>query len=281
MANGGVPVPILQAPDWAAFQRIVDHIDIDSPLRPTYIFRGQAEDWPLVPSLARTARLYNWTASQALTVESVASKEFLRVAHYHLPPLLVSPQLQGRGWTWTLMQHYGAPTRLLDWTKSPYVAAYFACGSSFDKDGIIWVVQARSVRETMIRDHGSARGHYDQVARQESELFVNPEAPALIYFLDNALLTDRMRAQQTMQSISTQILQDHGHVISEALAGDRQRITKLVIPADEKPKFLRKLRRMNMTAEALFPGSDGLGRSIRELVTMSGFFDSIEVTGGS
>ena len=40
--------------------------------------------------------------------------------------------------TLMLMQHYGAPTRLLDWSLSPYIAAYFAVCEHDKDDGLIW-----------------------------------------------------------------------------------------------------------------------------------------------
>ena len=43
---------------------------------------------------------------------------------------------------------------------------------------------------------------------------------------------------------------------------------KIIIPHSAKPDFLSELRRMNITAAALFPGVDGLGRSIAELTSL-------------
>ena len=44
------------------------------------------------------------------------------------------------------MQHYGIPTRILDVTKNPLVALYFACSSHSDTDGIVWIIPINSSR---------------------------------------------------------------------------------------------------------------------------------------
>ena len=59
--------------------------------------------------------------------------------------------------------------------------------------------------------------------------------------------------------------QDH---VCIAMKIARTHLKKIVIPHKIKPDFLAELRRMNITAAALFPGVDGLGRSIAELTSL-------------
>jgi len=62
------------------------------------------------------------------------------------------------------MQHHGAPTRLLDWSTSIYVAAYFAVIEQPNADGVIWIVHLDTVRNRMIEKY------LDGVAKSVSEL---------------------------------------------------------------------------------------------------------------
>jgi hypothetical protein len=89
-----------------------------------WAFRGQQDaEWPLLSSLSRYMLAYVADRSQWRAREERAIRIFRRKAHNYVQhPTLLDDDLR----CLSLMQHHGAPTRLLDFTKSPFVAAFFA-----------------------------------------------------------------------------------------------------------------------------------------------------------
>jgi hypothetical protein len=104
---------------WAAFVQLAA-----KPFEGKWLFRGVLSDWELKPSLQRACEDWNVPMSERLAVEKRLLREFKRA----YPPRSETPAPSyedNLAWL-ALMQHYGAPTRLLDWTFSPLVAAFFA-----------------------------------------------------------------------------------------------------------------------------------------------------------
>ena len=165
------------------------------------------------------------------------------------------------------MQHHNAPTRLLDWTDSAFVAAYFAVERDLQDDGAIWALDCMALSDKVKRAHFRDRFPPPE---EHGIRFLNPNAAPAVWSIQRPLATDRIVAQQGVFTIAEHILTDHGHRIEELAAGDDDMFFRFVIPAHVKRLFLRRLRRMNIHAGALFPGIDGLGRSVAEIVHLIG-----------
>lgn len=258
--------PEIEIANYNDLVRLDESMEYDRPSLITFLFRGHARsDWRLVPSLLRQVAVCGMSASEALAVERSARLEFSRQAHLHLPEMLLAERDDAMSW-WLIMQHYNAPTRLLDWTRSLFVAAYFAVEKEEDSDGAIWILHApRMVHETRKRFGLELPDEPEAI----DSLFMDPAAkPAMLHVTATAQ-TDRMIAQQIGFTVSPLVLADHGAILAEYFAEqppDRIQFLKAIIPRRSKPEVLRRLRQVNITANTLFPGIDGLGRSVAELV---------------
>lgn len=130
-----------------------DFISWSNELQDSWCFRGQREaTWSLFTSLDRGVRReYSADYPDGIHVSGhyhldreAEQRELLfrfqQQAHLYISNLPSSEDLAS--W-FALMQHHGAPTRFLDWTKSPYVAAFFACeeeAQGEEKRSAVWAI---------------------------------------------------------------------------------------------------------------------------------------------
>lgn len=253
---------VITIDSWEKFDLLVDRTIPSRSTKIGALFRGQSKaTWYLESSLCRFARERQLTKDQALEIESRALMEFQPQAFLLVPQGMISQDLLS--W-WGLMQHHGAPTRLLDWTSAPFVALYFAVADNWDDDGAVWMFEVAALDLGMQKRYGSVI----PTEADYSEMIL-PNASDAIYTFRRGRLTDRMIAQQGGFTVCKDILGDHPQLIRRMSIKDIQ--LKLIIPKDLKPRFLDRLRRMNVTSSSLFPGIDGLGRSIGELALMESY----------
>ncbi len=165
---------------------------------------------------------------------------------------------------WSLMQHYGAATWLLDWTYSPFVALYFACVERPDRDGAVWIVDIGAVFDRTRERHANII--------QPDGAIVFPwysadGAGSLIHFQEPWRQTDRMAVQQGLHSFATDPKANHDDILASLFSERPQRWTsKILVPSTLKLSCLAQLRRLNVSGRLLFPGADGLGALARELM---------------
>lgn len=171
-------------------------------------------------------------------------------------------------WKWmTLGQHHGLPTRLLDWSHSPFVALHFATASTheFDRDGIIWCVdyvechrrlprKLRSILAAaganvftvgMLEQVTTDLRKFDALSREQFAVFFEP--PSL-----DGRIVNQFALFSVMPSASA--------TIDEWLRFRPSLYRRIVIPKEIKWEIRDKLDQANITERVLFPGLDGLAK---------------------
>ena len=121
----------LEVNNIGTYVELITRIDAEQQYR--MWFRGQSDySWGLVPSVQRKDGMGEH-------YEQYITTNFM-IHTMRLNPSV--PQRYDRASWLTLMQHYGLPTRLLDWSESPLVALYFALSSDEDAktDAAVWVL---------------------------------------------------------------------------------------------------------------------------------------------
>ena len=244
---------------WSDFVETVSAFSGTHELDQRWYFRGQANaSWSLTPSLRRVVGQID--VREALKIEDLALERFKREARLRAP-VEDLPGGSGTSLEWlALMQHHGCPTRLLDWTSSPYVAAYFAVHDLRNCSGSVWIFPA-FFADRKIQRSPSLRTWLDHplsdLGDPHAIRTVNPSRPPL-----------RTVVQQGVFTVCNHILDDHGDTIFQFLKDDDVKLLKIDIPAKLKAAFLSQLRTMNVTGGTLFPDLDGLGRATAELISL-------------
>jgi hypothetical protein len=242
-----------------------DYVEAD-PNRPWY--RGHAVlGWKLYPSSLRGRK---WDAN-ACEDENECFEEFVAKA----PAYGVSGTSPLGLWdAYFLMQHYGAPTRLLDWTESVLVAAYFAVGADPDplgNDATIWMLNPYELnlrnpdfKKELVFSPGFAgnnareRKKIDKwlpLARATQDRSI-PRLPLAVY---PAYFARRIESQRSSFTI-------HGSD-KEGLARSWRAggsLFRIVIPGQRTGEFRDTLRDMGVDAASVYSDMQGLGRLLAE-----------------
>jgi hypothetical protein len=246
---------------WADYLEMIERMRLDKYGDGFWYLRGQSNmQWDLRPSLVRD--LGSVQLDRALGIEFGATRRFMSQYHLHGTVDGIDRSRWAPVTWWMLMQHHSCPTRLLDWTLSPYVALYFAVEQHPELDGAVWFFPAGRLGELVAESYGT----FDSVMRE------HPESSTLraVYPIEATQHNPRSAAQQGVHTVCTYVLAHHDQAIAENFRDERLRfpLNKVIIPANIKCECMAKLRVMNITAGSLFPGLDGLGRASRDYVRL-------------
>lgn len=169
-------------------------------------------------------------------------------------------------WNWlSVAQHYGLPTRLLDWTYSPFVAMHFATADidAFNVDGVIWAVNYVKTHNILpeklsrkLEEEGANVFTVEMLFESIKSLteLEDLSSDPFILFFEPPSIDDRIVNQFAFFSMSS----DSRVVLNSWLEDKMDFWRKIVIPAKLKWEIRDKLDQANITERVLFPGLDGL-----------------------
>jgi hypothetical protein len=225
----------------------------------------------LLDSMVLDDRVTSW----ALRVERSLLERFCDMATAFGIPGLPDPG-DRLGW-WELMQHHRAPTRLLDWTRSPLVALWFAfCEKKPNTgDAALWVIDTRNCEMNLIRTLGPIDRDGDlatdgrafqnrlvDMAIEGKSIFPVPVRPRI--------LLARAAAQQSVMTALANIPYPRtaGHTVRAILA------TKVRVKELWCEDILAACRSFGIHRVSLFRDLDTLGETLAECVKNSTPFPS-------
>jgi hypothetical protein len=173
----------------------------------------------------------------------------------------------------SLAKHHGLPTRLLDWSYSPYVAMHFATANlkEFEHDGAIWCVDYQKTNELLpprLRD---------LLKGEDANIFttamLNGVAATLddidalggdfVVFFEPPSLDERIVNQFALFSLPSSAQLS----LEELLRRRESMFRRIIIPAELKWEVRDKLDQANITERVLFPGLDGLSQWLKRYFT--------------
>ena len=225
---------------WAEFKKSIDDLEIRR-----YIFRGQSVTNKLRTSFHRTnrsniSRYHKNNIPELQHFISSVHKEYFSLSEIsNLISML------------TLAQHHGYPTPILDWTVSPYIAAYFA----FLNEQRETIEQSNNTLAEHIRIYQFDLEEYQNDFPQFLE--VNDIILHVSFAITPPLNNPRAIPQQSISCISTI---DDIEVYLEHLGNQNNKkyLSAYDIPVSETKNALKDLELMGITHASLFPGLDGM-----------------------
>lgn len=244
-----------------------------------WVFRGQnCSSWNLATSLERSYK----RISPMITInqcEKNVLDRFKRGAHHFVS---CPPDAKNTLEWLALIQHYGGPTRLLDFTRSFYIAVFFALEAA-ESEAAVWCLNTDLLRETskeLLSGIWMEKFEPERICDRLIDEGI--DIPTTID-IEPYRLNERLIAQQGLfvmpcslkfdvETCLFNTINDPDLVVKRVeydmthlelgtfpVTG---KVLKMLLPKVIHTDARRALRSMNMDASSLFPGLDGFARSL-------------------
>lgn len=200
------------------------------------LFRGQSDStWRLTSSFDRRYGRYEWSLRQQIEKDLIENFRNNCIRHLDNSFVCGLDDIQIKN----MAQHYGIPTRLLDWTDSPFVAAYFAFSTAISSASKVAIWGLDTEHEIWHSDIG-----------------VNIQKEFLVY-------NERQKNQRgcfTVLNAPQSSVDEFVEVASLSRKGG-DALVKMIIPALEYKQAMSELDAMNISASTIMGGIEGCALS--------------------
>ena len=161
----------------------------------------------------------------------------------------------------SVMQHYGVPTRLLDWTANFWTAMYFACASDPGEDAELWCYD----RKAFVSASFSKQQAYAVSPGPDIDAPILQRRDLDLVIEETNQLTPRMIQQKAHHTVAAKVFADHAPLIHAMVNTEPEPHFKRVIIAQRaKDRVLKYLNdHREISASRIFPDFEGLGRFLR------------------
>lgn len=218
-----------------------------------WAFRGERDArWPLYSSISRYFHSFHVNPEAWPEQERRILRIFKRKAHVYLE----QPPSPDDDFQWlALMQHHGAPTRLIDFTWSPYVAAFFALERTVG-EGVVWAVNPGRTEGSRVAESAAD----PRVPGNFTNHFLRSKRPFV--WLGEPHTMNRRLIAQSATFVLPGVLDQPVEQILSGYPEPEHILAKFILPQHVREAGMHELYRMNITYATLFPDLDGLARSL-------------------
>jgi len=237
-----------QCETWEDFKSLVTKKFINGGTEVRWLFRGQAvASWKLVSTFDRIHPDLESKVKNYISLTTLFREQIKKTILMEASILNNNIEIQSHKDLMSLAQHHGLPTRLLDWSVSPYVAAFFAFEASLKLSNdefdeainervAVWVLD-RSIDDVWNEELGASIWEASTVGNIRA-------------FNQGGWFSELRSTHKCLEE----------YVASFGIDADQNTLFKITIPRSEAERALADLRLMNITSTILFPGFDGIAR---------------------
>lgn len=269
---------------------------IDNRIKKLFMYRGHASaEYKLIPSIFRKYKKENDKKEYYkyfLLDENEMYMHFIKEAKSYIKNIDDNTNEGYLEWL-VYAQHFGVPTRLLDFTHNPLVALYFACSKEEEDDGTVWIfnlINYRNFHSKLLKNEANVNKNttrneliYEIISELKNGTLNCSKFPIqfIPYYLDERMSTQAssfLLWGQDERPFEDMIEKENYINISSAKNGvsieyegkSEEFILKILIPHEKKKTILEELDLLGVNPKSIFPGLDGIGKYIENYYNVEG-----------